>query len=628
MSDNIIFDKNMKSLKRVYPSYYQFFLQYENIEGSCFVRKYNEKNVLSFKHDGNVFQLESRYNNNFYCERILPEIKGWALNAKLFIFGFANGMYCRTFLDKMSEDHSIVVYEPSTDIFYSVLNNYDISDVLSDKRVILYVENADNIISYTTYLEEVLDYTDVYSYVCTYCHNYEMIFNCESKVWVQTVKDALANISSNYYLYESWGKEFIENNFSNYVHFSESKSLGDLENSMPEDVPAIVVSAGPSLNKNIAYLKGAKNKSLIVSVDAAVNPLMKNGVVPDVIVGIDPIKGEQYISELGKERIPLVCILDTARTLLSAHQGDKYFENCYNRYSNEYLINEEIFLPSLPTGGSVANSAFSLAVFLGAKNIILVGQDLAYTGDKTHADGSVRGNEGKEFIEKEVKNQLIDEDIYGNPIRTCASFRRFKIWFENEIEYNKELEVVDATEGGIKIKGSIIMDLKDAIDKYCVHQYDPKIIFEKSKELFTDSQKIEYLSRLLDLEDLLSNNKKRIIKCKQYYADMRRLVYEGKTYTKQLKVISAHANDLLNDIQSDMAMSYVTDMKSTEIDEILESIYYTDEDTEKEVLSICDVGEKYLNYLLEGIDEFKEIILRYREGIQRHRDELLKKTGE
>lgn len=49
------------------------------------------------------------------------------------------------------------------------------------------------------------------------------------------------------------------------------------------------------------------------------------------------------------------------------------------------------------TGGSVATNAFSLLYKIGLKTIILVGQDLALTGNKSHADGT--------FQEKDARNR-------------------------------------------------------------------------------------------------------------------------------------------------------------------------------------------------------------------------------
>ena len=58
---------------------------------------------------------------------------------------------------------------------------------------------------------------------------------------------------------------------------------------LPTDIPAIVVSAGPSLNKNIVELRKAKNKAFIVAVDTAVKPLVKAGIIPDLYVVVDVI---------------------------------------------------------------------------------------------------------------------------------------------------------------------------------------------------------------------------------------------------------------------------------------------------------------------------------------------------
>ena len=62
----------------------------------------------------------------------------------------------------------------------------------------------------------------------------------------------------------------------------------------------ILVSAGPSLNKNIMELKKAKNKAFIVATDTAVKPLLKAGIEPDLMVMVDGEKPKRLNLDLLK----------------------------------------------------------------------------------------------------------------------------------------------------------------------------------------------------------------------------------------------------------------------------------------------------------------------------------------
>ena len=78
------------------------------------------------------------------------------------------------------------------------------------------------------------------------------------------------------------------------------------------------------------------------------------------------------------------------------HKGKKFFYNSNSPFEQKILADlsekekQNRILPGLITGGSVANSAYSLGVYMGAKTVLLVGQDLAMTGNRTHADGTFK----------------------------------------------------------------------------------------------------------------------------------------------------------------------------------------------------------------------------------------------
>ncbi|WP_373845633.1 6-hydroxymethylpterin diphosphokinase MptE-like protein, partial [Clostridium sp.] len=75
----------------------------------------------------------------------------------------------------------------------------------------------------------------------------------------------------------------IENNFTNMKKLIESPSIECVKDKY-KDIPAIIVSAGPSLDKNISELKRAEGKALIIATDAVLTTLKNHGIVPDAVV--------------------------------------------------------------------------------------------------------------------------------------------------------------------------------------------------------------------------------------------------------------------------------------------------------------------------------------------------------
>ena len=71
---------------------------------------------------------------------------------------------------------------------------------------------------------------------------------------------------------------------------------------IPREMPAIIVSAGPSLNENIEELKKAKNKAFIIAVDTAMKPLLRNGIIPDMYAIIDGTKPLELVAVEEKQK--------------------------------------------------------------------------------------------------------------------------------------------------------------------------------------------------------------------------------------------------------------------------------------------------------------------------------------
>ena len=83
-------------------------------------------------------------------------------------------------------------------------------------------------------------------------------------------------------------------------------------NVFPKDIPAIVVSAGPSLAKNKHLLKEAKGKAFIAVVDSAISTVMSMGVIPDMVFTLDYKKSKKHFTSEGLNKVPFVAENDSS----------------------------------------------------------------------------------------------------------------------------------------------------------------------------------------------------------------------------------------------------------------------------------------------------------------------------
>ena len=588
-----LWSKNLKCIGKRYP-HIEAELKKEpdepqeiivGVQGVC------DKRVLYAVKGEKIIQLDSLYDSDGMLKLWSEGMDGnWSLNAKLLLFGLGNGMYVREFLRHTSADHTIIVYEPSSIILRTVLQEFDLSDILADRRVILLLRDTmDKAVE--TYYYELLTFTDMESFRYSNYLNYSRLFREQYAEYMEGIQNTCNGINSTQSVIGRLGKQYNENTFANLKYFMNGKSLDSLYRNLPKEIPAIVVAAGPSLDKNIKLLHRAKKKALIIAVDSSLRPLLKEGIIPDLCISVDGKKNVRHFSEEASKDIPLVCMLVSNKEVLDGHRAEKFFLNDLNHHIQHFLSQNELVLPVTSTGGSVANDAFSLARLLGRKKIILVGQDLAYTGNKTHSGATVRGEWNQDVTK--FTNNVWMEGIDGKPILSSGEFQLYRTWFEEQIINCPHIKVIDATEGGAKIKGSIIESLEQAILEECKEEFDFREVLKKTRDFLDKSQKAEFLAYLDRLPQELEACQKLALEGCTCYDRMLALVYQDKYRGNELKKLSGRTGEIGDILDGAPAMEYVRNEIQQQTTKMLKGIYQTESDERKELISVCKSGREY-----------------------------------
>lgn len=562
------------------------------------------KSVLAVRKGGRVYRMDSLYDGDRMLELWFDGLKDeWALNAKLYMYGLGNGMYVRKFLQKARGDCSIVVHEPSYRIFKTVLENFDMSDIFTDPRVRfvfwpLYLDYGIKL----TY-KDILSYTDLTTLAGSTYLNYADLFLNDCIDYVKGVERAKDLAIANQTVNDNFGAYFSKNVISNLSLLENSYDIVKLAQNMPEDVPAIVVAAGPSLDKNISQLKRAKGKCLIVSTDTALKPLSLSGIVPDITAITDGKKDERYLSEPDSREVPIVCTPRGGTEFLHLHTGMKFFINDYCNHIDEFMKNNGHGLLRPDTGGSVANACFAIARILRCRRIILVGQDLAYTGDKTHSAVTVRGAKKTEI--EDLEHVVMDVDINGDPIRSSREFKLYKEWFEQQIRADKSLDVVDATEGGIRIEGTKLMTLSDAIDEYCTKEFDFSTVTDQAEPLFDDKLKEKYRQFVMKVPEQIADVRRLIKLSMADYSAMRRLVLNNDYHNSKMKKLYDNCAKRTKEIEDSPVIEYIHTQLQGKSTELLDKVNKLENNEQQELLTTCDLGEQYLKDMDQAITELE-----------------------
>lgn len=397
----------------------------------------------------------------------------------VFIHGFGLGYHIEELLKETDPDVKILVVEKDLNIFSAAVHLIDLKPILASGRVTLAVTaTSESILKWVAANFQFLKNRGTWTIehrpaVDLYPEYYETISR-QVKAYLENQRLQSATLAR-------FGLEWQHNILTNLSVAATNPGVKDLINVFPGGLPIIVISAGPSLDKNIPLLNKAKGKALLIAVDTSLRPLLNQGVKPDLVVAVDPQQTNyRYFEGIDlSEGPPLVAGLVTYWEILKI-AGPKFIFS--TKHPLEVWLKERIedkgFLET--SGGSVATVAFYLARELKGNPIIFIGQDLAYTDGLIYTRDSAliaswverinKFNTMEMMIYNYIKERSIVTvpGIYGGTVETNRVLNEYRKWFEAEIPKCEEgTVVINATGGGARIEGTLPLSFEETLEKYC-----------------------------------------------------------------------------------------------------------------------------------------------------------------
>lgn len=593
----MVYENNLRCLSEKHSTIYDVIIKDEfkwDMEGALVCDAKNGESIVVFRQEGTDIYLNSKYNPTIEAEKYMAEVKDMQEKAILTLFGLANGSFAREALCITNEEVDIIIYEPCVDIFMQVIHSIDISDLLSDDRIMLVVEGINS-----QYYDVVLG-----DNLCSYNKNsskhialpkYVNLFPDSYAVYSEKTQGAYDRLAMRTNTFLSVGKDICENNIMNLRYVPGCRSGEDYINHFPKDMPAIVVSAGPSLEKNIQLLKEAKGKALIMVVDTAISHVLSIGVEPDMVITVDFAKYLHYFEDERLKNVGFVVEPDSHyRILDKVKPNNVIFCGTDVALWTKLMRSQGSDLQFLDVGGSVATAAIATVIKWGFKKVILIGQDLAFSGGSKHI-----GEEVQEY-DFSTGEYVYVKGIDGNKLVTYANFMPYLRWIEKIAYLNKDVEIIDATEGGAYKEHTTIMSFREAIDIYCTNSFGVKEIIDSVPRLFTkDGNDI--------IIDTLENMKNNLQRMRRIFLEAASASHRGGLMlsradynVKELKKINSmmqKADETLLDSQERELLMKIDSAADTELEE---DMYEVEADDIKESIRMYEKCEKYYTALATG----------------------------
>ncbi|EGC0942574.1 motility associated factor glycosyltransferase family protein [Campylobacter coli] len=456
-----LFNKNIEalnnillkeSLKEIKSSKFELILGKDNLD-------INLKDT-SIKNNG------GGYNENLLYQDPIKELQTmlntyndkYLLYPVLYFYGFGNGILFKALLQNKNHQH-IVVFEKDIEIIWIMFHILDFSNELQNSRLMVLQTSSLDIEFFSNF--------------------------CSSKPFFQFSRIYFLELMSHYY--ERFHEDILglnkklAENFKNSIVFHGNDPLDALQGieqfvyNLPQMIThpsykellskrkgvsdtAIIVSTGPSLTKQLPLLKKYASKATIFCADSSYPILAKHGIKPDYVCMLErtEITAEFFNNDFWEfdKDIVFVCA-GVVHPKAIEYLKDRNLVITQKVLAFPYYINLKDFSYAA-VGFSVAHTLSYLATYLSHKNIIFIGQDLAYAENgNSHPDDY----QNSANYESQMYEHILTTAYGGNgKVETHSIWLLFKNWFENEMIPNTRkmgITTYNCTEGGARIEGTI-----------------------------------------------------------------------------------------------------------------------------------------------------------------------------
>ncbi len=376
----------------------------------------------------------------------------------LYFYGFGNGILFKALLQNKNHQH-IVVFEKDIEIIWIMFHILDFSNELQSARLMVLQTSSLDIEFFSNFCSSkpFFQFSRIY-FLELMSHYYERfhedILGLNKKL-AENFKNSIVS-HGNDPLDALQGIEQFVYNLPQMITHPSYKELLSKRKGISDT--AIIVSTGPSLTKQLPLLKKYANKATIFCADSSYPILAKHGIKPDYVCMLErtEITAEFFNHDFGEfdKDIVFVCA-GVVHPKTIEYLKNKTFIITQKVLAFPYYINLKNFCYAA-VGFSVAHTLSYLATYLSHKNIIFIGQDLAYAENgNSHPDDY----QNSANYESQMYEHILTIAYGGNgKVETHSIWLLFKNWFENEMIPNTRkmgITTYNCTEGGARIEGTI-----------------------------------------------------------------------------------------------------------------------------------------------------------------------------
>ncbi|EIT3180558.1 motility associated factor glycosyltransferase family protein, partial [Campylobacter jejuni] len=388
--------------------------------------------------------LKDTSDNTFLYENVIDELNSmlntyndkYLLYPVLYFYGFGNGILFKALLQNKNHQH-IVVFEKDIEIIWIMFHILDFSNELQSARLMILQTSSLDIEFFSNFCSSkpFFQFSRIY-FLELMSHYYERfhedILGLNKKL-AENFKNSIVSHGNDPLDALQGIEQFVYNLPSMITHpsykelLSKRKGISDT---------AIIVSTGPSLTKQLPLLKKYASKATIFCADSSYPILAKHGIKPDYVLSLEriPLTSEFFNNDFGefdKDIMFIVKSVTHPHTIKYLQKNNRAFI-LVSTYASFIQYLKLDYFGYFNMGFSVAHMACYLSLHLNHKNIIFIGQDLAYAENgNSHPDDY----QNSANYESQMYEHILTEAYGGKgEVKTHHVWLMFKQNLEQDIE--------------------------------------------------------------------------------------------------------------------------------------------------------------------------------------------------
>jgi hypothetical protein len=445
--------------------------------------------------------------------------------SSMIIFGIGLGYHLSHLLEDVTIDH-LYLCEPNNDWFYASLYTADWKYVLEaiderDGSIYFYLGS-----SYLEFTNDFIDnLKDKGSFNSVNAVLYQHYPSEELKKLIKTFSEDFHRCAIG------WG--FYDDGIISLAHdFANGKKQTPLlkkEIKLPKefsDIPVFVIANGPSLDSAIETIKQLQDQVLVISCGSALQPLLKNGIIPDFNVANERTKNTYHYLDQFFDRDVLKNINFLTTNIMHPDCTDLFKWTGMSLkpaepatvITGEYIDQNVSFNQLMFSNPVVGNTGTSFSCHMGFTEMYLFGLDFGYEDPSHHhSKDSVYYTDDKDEVEnlsKLVRKGEIEiEGNFTEKVYSTTFFNVGKCAAESLLARFPQVNTYNCSKGA-KIKGAYptrlehVMISNKKLDKEKLIHFIKSELFiernfnEEEYEYWLDLEKFNHISdKLVDFLD-------------------------------------------------------------------------------------------------------------------------------